>query len=78
MARLVHSRGDLEMNIDGIDVEGNALRITGQMGVWTAQMLLGPEEVVAVLGFLLGPQVVRYMFLLPWRLLRSRRRRAGY
>ena len=48
MARLVHPRGDLQMNIQGIDVKGNTLRINGQMGVWNAQILLSPEEVAAL------------------------------
>ena len=60
------------MSIQGIDVKGNTLRINGQMGVWSAQILLLPEEVAAIVRFLFQPQLIRYMVLLPWRLRRSR------
>jgi hypothetical protein len=72
MARLVHSRGDLEISIQGIDVEGNTLRINGVMGVWRAKILLSPEEVAAIVSFLFKPQVIHYILVLPWR-----RRRSG-
>jgi hypothetical protein len=75
MARLVHPNGDLQMNIDGVYVEGDALSINGKMGVWTAKIILSPEEVVAMARFLFQPQVIGYAVLLPWRLVRSRRRR---
>ena len=72
MARLVHPRGDLQMSIQGIDVEGNTLRINGQMGVWSAQILLSSEEVAALVRSLFKSQIIRYMVLLPWKLCRSR------
>jgi len=72
MGRLVHPRGDLQMSIEGIDVESNTLRINGRMGVWTAQILLSPEEVAAMARSLFKPQLIRYMVLLPWTLWRNR------
>ena len=72
MARLVHSRGDLQMSIEGLHIEGDKLCINGKMGIWNAQIFLLPEEVAAIVGFLLQPQIAGYMVRLPWRLRRGR------
>ena len=72
MARLIHPLGDLPMSIQEIDIEGTSLRIWGKMGVWSAQILLSPGEVRDMVRFVLRPQVMRYMLLLPWRLQRNR------
>lgn len=71
MARLVHARGELEMSIDGLDVEGDALRINGEMAVWRAKILLSPEEVAAIARLLFKRQLIWYILVLPWRLRRS-------
>jgi hypothetical protein len=70
MGRLIHPSGDLEIGIQGIDVEGDALRIRAQMGVWNAQILLAPEEVASLVRSLFSPRLVRYVILLPWKLRR--------
>lgn len=71
MARLVHPRGNLEMSIEGMEVDGQTMCVNGQMGVWTAQIRLSAREVAALLRLILQPRVIRYVVWLPVMLLRS-------
>ena len=70
MGKLIHPSGNLNMDIDGIAIEGEELCITGQMGVWKAKILLSPREVGTLGRSLFKPQLLAYFVLLPWRLLR--------
>lgn len=73
MARLVHPRGNLEMSIEGMEVDGQTMCVNGQMGVWTAQIRLSAREVAALLRLILQPRVIRYVVWLPVMLVRSGR-----
>jgi hypothetical protein len=77
MGKLIHPSGNLNMDIEGIGIEGEELCITGQMGVWEAKILLSPKEVAALGRSLFKPQLFGYFLLLPWRLLRRHRGQVG-
>lgn len=67
MGKLIHPSGDLTMDIDGIDVEGEELCIMGQMGVWKAKILLPSNEVIALARLFFKPQILRYMAMATWK-----------
>ena len=73
MGRLIHPSGNLNMDIEGIGIEGEELCISGQMGVWEAKIFFSPEEVAALAHSLFKPQILGYLVSLPWRLLRRPR-----
>jgi hypothetical protein len=71
MGELVHPRGNLEITIEGMGVDGQTMCVDGKMGVWTAQIRLAPREVVALFGLLLQPRVILYVLSLPVMLIRG-------
>ena len=77
MGRLVHARGDLQMNVNGIDICKEQLQILGQMGVWDAQILLEPEEVATLAKSMFKPRIIGYVITLPFTLRRRARSRTS-
>ena len=73
MGRLIHPSGNLTMKIHNIEVDSEDLCISGTMGVWDAKILLSPEEVGSLIRFMFRPQLIKYMFLVLWRLLHRNR-----
>ncbi len=71
MARMVHSRGDLQMTIEGVKYIGPTICIDGKMGVWSAQILFEPDDVVKLIGYLLNWHTLVYFFCLPYRLYKN-------
>ncbi len=74
MGKLIHPSGNLNMDIEGIGIEGEELCIIGQMGVWEARILLSPHEVAGLARSIFKPQILGYFVLLPWRIFRGRSR----
>ena len=71
MAKLTHATGELDIQIEGMDVDRGQLIVLGTLGVWKARISVPPHEVGNLVRLVLAPRVLAFLLSLP---LRSRRR----
>ncbi len=77
--RFVSGLGEFELTIDRVEIRGDDYVLVGKMGVWDAETVMGPQELVGLYLKSARPKVTVYFIKLPFLLLRRwlRRRRGG-
>ena len=66
MAQIVSQAGDIKMDIQSLDVQGDELVLGAIMGVWDSEVRFSPEEVGRILlNGLKKPALIIYLFRLP-------------
>jgi len=77
--RFVSGLGEFELTIDRVEIRGDDYVLVGKMGVWDAETVMEPQELVGLYLKSARPKVTVYFIKLPFLLLRRwlRRRRGG-
>lgn len=78
--RFVSGLGEFELTIDRVEIRGDDYVLVGKMGVWDAETVMEPQELVGLYLKSTRPKVTLYFIKLPFLLLRRwlrRRRGAG-
>ena len=66
MARMETSAGEMEVQLNQLGVSKGQLFISGQIGVWDAQIYLERGEVINLVKRMLRPAVIKYILTLPF------------
>jgi hypothetical protein len=70
---IVSEQGAAMMTLEGFGREGDLMTVQGAlMGSWSTRMMVYPEEVLTMIGFLFNWQVIGYMLSLPYILIKRR------
>lgn len=64
--RIESGAGDFEMTVLEVVPNGHDLVFKSQMGVWKADAILTPRELMGLLWLHLRPRVLLYLLCLPW------------
>ena len=71
---IVNDAGAVNMEMSKIDRDGGRLVIEGRlMGAWPSKMYVGPQDVRTMVGLVLKPAIIGYIFSLPVLLLLLRK-----
>ena len=75
-ARAVHIVSDIGadmMTLESFGREGDKLTVQGAlMGSWSTKMFVSPQDAWQMIGMFLKPQMIGYIFSLPFILLRQK------
>lgn len=64
--------GDFHIEVSHFEVSGRHLVLVGKMGVWDAQLLMGPREILTIVRKLLcKPATLFYLLRVPLTALRK-------
>ena len=75
MARMETSAGEMEVKLEQLGVNKEHLFISGQIGVWEAQIYFERGEVIDLVKRMLRPEVVKYILTLPFAFLTDKVKR---
>ena len=68
--RFVSGLGEFELTIDRVEIRGDDYVLVGKMGVWDAETVMEPQELVGLYLKSARPKVTVYFIKLPFLLLR--------
>lgn len=76
--KVVLAAGDPAIVVDSIDIEGDRLCVRGRLlGTMQARMYVGPGEILGLAGLALRGQILLYLLLMPYFLVRRAMRRSA-
>lgn len=71
MAKMISQAGEMSVALKDVTRDGSNLVLIGQMGVWDSQIIVSPQEIVAIMRLMLSPKIILFLILAPFRALRQ-------
>lgn len=72
MIKVVSPTGEFPMSFEEVHVEGDALVLTGKMGIWKASTHIPAADMLALVPLMLKPAVLWFLLKLPFLALKAK------